>query len=329
MPTFLFAQAFASTLALAAAALDPGGTYVVKKELKGAGTAPEAIAHARAEMKSELESYDLTEGKPVLLLVNKTEQLMALRTLPKSDPKKNGAQGGAKESAQPPAEPGLEHALELTFEALKSSSEVHISGMPRPFVTKTDLGAVLSKTPLVIRGDGKTAKKVEGLAAARAAALAQVKDPVGRNTVNGLFDEAVLLRTSSATSTGGCLAAFGKKAPGERWEFSVTEQGATLSYDCEFEGWAEASGKKIAVVKITLRKNRQVRQQPSGVPGIAETSGQGRLYFLPATNESLQKMETEILVEPTEVEISKLKARGEKVPRNRTRMRHWNRLFPI
>lgn len=308
-----------SVPALAAALLEPGGTYAVNKELKGPGAAPKPLASAKAEMRSELESFDLTEGKPVLLLSNRTEQLMALRTLPKDDPKKG----------QQPAEPGLDHALELTFEALKSSSEVHISGMAKPFLTKTDLGAVLSKTPLVIRGDGKVAKKVEGLAAARASALAQVKDPVGRNTVNGLFDEAVLLRTSSATSTGGCLAGFDKKNPGDKWDFSLTEQGATLSYDCEFEGWAEVSGRKIAVVGITLRKSRQVRQQPNGVPGMAETSGKGRLYFLPATNETLMKMETEILAEPLEEEIAKLKARGQNVPRNRTVMRHWNRLYPI
>lgn len=319
MPSLIALALLLPLLTNAAPLLDPGATYAVKKERKEMGSVQKVIENAYAEMKSDLESFDLSDGKARLLLANKTEQLFSLKTLPQ-DPKA-GTKDGPKD--------GLSHALELKFEKLKSMSEVYLGGMAKPFSTGIDLGSVLAQTPLVIRGDGKTAKKVEGLEAARTKALSQVTNQAARNTVLGLLDESVLLRTSSATSTGGCLGGFEKRSVGDKWEFSLTEQGTKLEYDCAFEGWAEAKGKKVAVVAITLRKSRQVRQQPNGVPGMAETSGQGKLYFVPDTQESLMRMETEILTEPMEDEIRSLKARGQPVPRNRTLMKHWNRLYPI
>lgn len=301
--------------ALSAPELDPQADYPVKKELSGGSQKQSAIPNAQAEMKSELESYDLTTGKSRLIVSNSTEQVFTVKTLP-PDPEK-------------PAPKGLEHAIELKFEKLKSVNEVYMGGMAKPFSTRIDLGRVLSSTPLVIRGDGTKGKMVEGLAEAKAKALGQVRDQASRNTVIGLLDESVLLRTSSVTSTGGCLEGFEKRKLSEKWDFSLSEQGAKLDYSCEFLGWAEAKGRKIAVLGIQLRKSRQVRQQPNGVPGIVETTGKGKIYFVPETQESVMRMETELMAEPMEEEIRRLKAAGKQVPRNRTLMKQWNRLFSL
>lgn len=315
MLNLFLALALLPAYAFPAPILDPSSTYAVKKELTGTGSAQKPLEHYKSEMKSNLESYDLTSGRSQLLLTNRTEQLFSLRTLPR-DPKNPGPEG-------------LDHAVELTFEKLRSSSEVYINNMPKPFVTDVDLGSVLAKTPLTLRGDGKTQKKVEGLAAAREAALGQVKGQIARNTITGLLDESVLLRTSSSAATGGCLGGLDGKKIGDKWDFTLNDQGARLEYACEFKGWAESGGQKIAVIAVTLKKSRQTRQQPNGTEGIAETSGSGHVYFVPGTQESLMNLDTEVMAEPMSGEIERFKARGEKVPRNKTIMKMWSRLYGI
>lgn len=299
----------------AAPLLDPAASYVVGKQKKAPGPAVKAVENAASEMKMDFQSFDPNDpsGKP--LLSNQTEQRMRIRKLP-AEPKKENV-------------PAVPERLELTFEKLATTSTVAVAGLPQPFVTRSDLGAFLGSKPILITGDGSS-RKVEGLAELRAKAMQDVKDPIARSTLLGLLNEEVLLRTGESSGTGAsCLSAFEKKAPGDKWAFSREEQGVKLEYDCEFEGWAEAKGKALAVIKLVNRKSRQRRQQPNGVPGMAETEGSGVMIVEPVSGESLVKMDTSITVEPLEEEINRLRATGRPVPRNKSLLKHWNHLYPL
>ncbi len=299
--------------------LDMNGSYPVKKELGGAGVAPKSIENSYSETKIDFQSFDLndTSGKP--LLSSQTEQLVKMRTLPK-DPKDQQA-----------IKDGLDHRVELTFEKLLTVSAVKVAGLPKPFETRNDLGIFLKNKPLVVKGDGKTGKKVEGLAEIRAKMNAEVRDPIAQSTLSGLMKEEILLKTGApgAAQDSSCLGGLARKNPGAKWGFSREEQGAKLEYECQFEGWTEVRGKKVAVIKVQSKKARTQRTQPNGVPGMTETESSGSVYFVPDTQESMMKMETSIFAEPMEAEIQRLKAKGEPVPRNRTRMWHWSRIYPI
>ena len=304
-------------LSFASPLLDPSSTYTVKKELKGAGVAPKAIENAYSETNIDFQSFDLndTSGKP--LLSSKTEQLVKMKTLPK-DPKDTQA-----------IKDGLDHRVEITFEKLLTVSSVKVAGLPKPFETRSDLGAFLMNKPIVVKGDGKTGKRVEGLEAIRAK-MGEVRDPIAQQTLSGLLKEEILLKTGTAgAQDASCLGSLGGKNPGAKWTFFREEQGARLDYECEFEGWAEVKGKKVAVIKVQSKKARQQRTQPNGVPGMTETESSGTVYFEPENQESMMKMETTILAEPLESEIKSLEAKGKQVPRNRTRMWHTSRLYPL
>jgi hypothetical protein len=301
--------------AQAAPLFDFGQKLSVSKELKNTGVAPKLLEDSYSEMKMDFQSFDVNDksGKP--LLSNQTEQRMKMKKVP-DDP------------AAPKTGPGSK--LELTFEKLVTTSTVTVAGMPKPFVTKNDLGAFLTSRPLTVTTDDKGARKVEGLAEIRAKASQEVKDPIARSTLLGLLNEDILLKAGAAVSSdSSCLGAFAGKKPGEKWAFAREEQGVKLEYECEFEGWANVKGKKAALIKITSKKNRVKRQQPNGVPGMAETEGQGTLYVEPGSGESLLRMETSIFVEPTEEEIRRMQARGETVPRNRSKLVHSSRIYPL
>jgi hypothetical protein len=316
----LLALAFAvSSPAHAAALLRPGAAYKVQKELKDAGPAPKPLASFYSELELDFESYDPNDSSGTPLLSTHSDQLMKLKRLPKLDPKD-------------PAFPkdGLNDRLELTFVRLVNTSKVRVPGLRQPFETKSDLGALLAAHPLVIRGDGKAARKVDNLDQIRDEALAKAPDPATRTSVRTLLSENLLLRAGGAAGQDtSCLGSFARKKPGEKWSFSREEQGVAFHYDCDFRGWAEEGGKKIAVIDVRSPKQRTRRPQPNGVPGMAETEGEGTIYFEPSTQESLLRMETRITVEPTDEEIGRLKARGETIPRNRSVMKNWNHLYAL
>ncbi|HEY8278070.1 MAG TPA: hypothetical protein VIH99_00510, partial [Bdellovibrionota bacterium] len=209
-------------------------------------------------------------------------------------------------------------------------TEVAVPGMDKPFTTRSDLGVFFSNKPLVIVGDGKVAKRVEGIEKIRAQVSQEVNDQISRTTALSLLNESLLLKTSSALGQDiSCLSAFEKKKPGEKWKFSREEQGAKLDYECQFEGWAELGAKKAAVIRIRSGKQKTVRVQPNGVPGVAETEGLGTFYFEPETQESLMHMETKILVLPTEEEQRSLKRKNLPVPGNRSLMKHWTHVYAL
>jgi len=301
----------------AAPLLDPMAAFPVKVELKDAGPSVKAPESFYSEMDMDFQSFDPNDSSGLPLMGNHTGQLVKIKKLPKDTDKQA-------------EKDGLAERLELTYERLTSSTSVVIPGMKQPFETKSDLGVFLMNKPLVIRGDGKTAKKVEGLEQVRAQAAAQVKEPMARNTLMTMLKEDLLLKTGAAVGqNSSCLGSLEKKKPGDTWKFSHEEQGVKLEYDCTFEGWAEAKGKKLAVIKVVSGKQRTVRTQPNGMPGVAETEGTGTVYFEPETQESLLRMETKINVEPGDEEIARLKAKGATIPRNKSLMKMWNHLYAI
>jgi|GEM_PF-5701689 len=311
---FIFLVPFSAS---AGPLLDPAITYTITKELKSSGVAPRAVENSYSETKIDFQSFDLndTSGKP--LLSSQTDQLVKMRTLPK-DPKDVQA-----------IKDGLDHRVEITFEKLLTVSTVKVAGLPKPFETRSDLGVFLMNKPIVVKGDGKMGKKVEGLEAIRAK-MSEVRDPIAQQTLSGLLKEELLLKTgTSGAQDASCLGALGGKKPGAKWSFSREEQGAKLDYDCVFEGWSEVKGKKVAVIRLQSKKARVQRTQPNGVPGMTETESSGIVYFEPETQESMMKIETNILAEPMESEIKSLKAKGAEVPRNRTRMWHTSQLYPL
>lgn len=304
---------------MAAATLSPTGTYSVKKELKGTGVAPKPLESFYDALDIDFESYDPNDGSGQPLMGSHTDQLMKLKKLPKLDP---------KDPAAP--QDGYLDRTELTYERLVSTSKVRVPGLARPFETRSDVGALLSSKPLVIRADGKGGKKVDNLDQIRMDALAKAPDPGTRTTINTLLSESMLLRTSS--TVGGdstCLSKFAGKSIGAKWSFSREEQGVKLDYDCTFEGWSETGGKKLAVIRMHSPRTRTTRTQPNGMPGVAETESDGVVYFEPAGQETLLRMTTNISVEPAEEELNRLKARGQTIPRNKSVMTMVNHLYGI
>jgi hypothetical protein len=145
------------------------------------------------------------------------------------------------------------------------------------------------------------------------------------------YDECTI-RGDTANLSGkdsSCLSALGKKKPGDSRKFTQEEQGVKLNYTCTFEGWGELSGKKVIVVGVKSDKQRVRRQQPNGVPAIAEMSGEGKILFLPEGPEALMRMKTDIDVEPTEEEIARLKASKGEISRNKSKMKHTSFLYPL
>jgi hypothetical protein len=249
----------------------------------------------------------------------RTEQLMKFKKLPPLD---------AKDPAFP--KDGFNDRMAFTFEKLVTLSRVTVPGMKSPFETRADLGAILSDKPLSVRGDGKASRKIDNLEAVKNAALAQTKDMVARTTLSTVLREDLMLKaTTSAGPESSCLGSLAGKKPGDKWKFSAEEQGVPISFDCSFEGWSEAIGKRIVVVKVHSNKHRVQRQMPNGTPGMAETESDGVIYFEPTAPETLQQTDTKILVEPADDAVLRMKARGESVPRNRSTMQLLNHVYPI
>ncbi len=297
---------------------NPHDKFTLNKDWKSPGPKVKAPENVTVAMEMDFQSFDPNDKSGEPLMENHTNQVMKMRKLPR-DPKDTQA-----------IKDGVPEKLELTFDQLVTSSSVVVPGMKKPFKTRNDLGTFLAGKPLVIRGDGKTAKRIDGLQALRDQAAQEVKDPVSRSTILQVLSENILLKTGTAVSqNSSCLEQLEKKKVGDKWGFSREEQGAKIEYGCEFEGWAEAKGKKVAVLKIESGKQRQTRLQPNGVPGVTETEGNGTVYFEPETQESLLRMETRIYAEPTQAEIDRLKAKGATVPRNRSVMKLWNHLYPL
>jgi hypothetical protein len=292
----------------------------VKKEIKDAAPDFKMSPSYYSELEMDFESSQETKGSFQPVMSTHTEQLTKMKVLPPLDPKDPAY-----------SKDGANERKELTFEKLINASSVIVPGLKQPFESKADLGSILSSKPLVLRGDGKTVKKVERLAEVKAEALAQAKDPLSRNTINIVMSEDILLKSGDNLSgkDSSCLSALGKKKPGDSWKFTQEEQGVKLNYTCTFEGWGELSGKKVIVVGVKSDKQRVRRQQPNGVPAIAEMSGEGKILFLPEGPEALMRMKTDIDVEPTEEEIARLKASKGEISRNKSKMKHTSFLYPL
>jgi hypothetical protein len=308
------------SFAHAGPALSPTGIYAVKKEIKDAGKdagTPESF-YSSAEIDFESRDPNDTSGQP--LAATHTDQLTKLKKLPKLDPKD-------------PAAPkdGYLDRMEMTFERLVNVTRAQIPGMARPFEARADAGALLSGKPLILRGDGKTPKKIDNLGAVKSGAMAKASDPMTRNTLNLLLDENRLLPmgASGASSGGTCLDGIAGKKPGEKWGYSHEEQGAKLDFSCAFEGWAEEGGHKIEVIKLHSPKTKTVRTQPNGVPGMVETESDGVIYADPASHEMVSRADTTINAEPMPEELERLKARGQAVPRNRSTVKTVTHVYGI
>jgi hypothetical protein len=298
--------------ALSAPTLSPSETYPVKKELRDAAAkAPKVLDLYYSAIEIDVQSYDPadTSGQP--LMSTHTEQLVKTKKLPKDAAKK--ADGDR---------------LEMTFEKMINESKVRIAGLKKPFETKSDFGTILSGRPFLIRYDANGDGHVENLDQIRAEALPKATDPMMRTGLSTLLNEKLLLKAGEATGQdSSCLGKLGGKKPGAKWSFSREDTGAKLNFDCTFEGWAENAGAKVAVVKIQCPKQRNARPQPNGVLGMVETEGSGTLYFDPAHDETVMRMESTSTAEPMADEIEKLKARGAVIPRNRTVIKTWNHLY--
>ncbi|MGZ3653171.1 MAG: hypothetical protein ACXVB9_19300 [Bdellovibrionota bacterium] len=306
--------------AVAGNILSPGSYYPVKKEIKEAAPAMKPLESFYFEMQMDFDSFDGNSMGGKSIMSTHTDQLVKTKKLPKL-------------AATDPlfSKDGLNDRTELTFERLVNSTKVPVPGLPAPFETKADVGVILASRPLILRGDGKGApKKIDNLPQVKAESLASAKDPISRTTLSLILDEKRLLGVGAAAAQDtSCLSKLSGKKPGDKWKFTLQADGVSLDYDCQFEGWSEAQGKKIAVVKIKQNKQRTVRQQPNGTPGVAETDGEGEIDLDPATQESLLKMNTRINVEPAEEELNRLTAHGQAVPRNRSVMTNWNHIYPL
>jgi len=314
----LLVLSFILSAAQAAPFLNPEHNYSVIKDKKDPGVAPKALENSYNETKIDFQSFDLsdTSGRPII--TSKTDQLVKMRTLSR-DPRDLQA-----------IKNGLDFRTEIVFERLLTTSSVRIQGLAAPFETRQDLGVFLMNNPIVVRGDGTVAKKVEGLEVIRAKSAHEVKDQISRSTIAGLLKEEILLRTMPKDGhSTSCLGTFEKKIPGAKWKFIREEQGIRFEYECEFEGWAEVKGKRVAVLKMQSKPVRVRRIQPNGVPGMTETMSSGSLYFEPESQEIMMKVETSVLAEPMEEEIERLKAKGKEPPRNRTRMWHTTRIYAL
>ena len=321
MKTIPLAMVFAYTLfsvsGNAAAFLSANPAYNINSQLQETGSQPKTLDAYYSELEMDFTSFDPDDSSGQPLILTHSEQRMKFARLPEWKP-----------TAPDFPKDGLTDRVEITFERLVNTSRVRVPGLQQPFETKSDLGALLRTRPLLIRGDGKSSKKIENLEKVRAEILSEVRDPVSRTAVMALLNEGILLKIGASTGEGmSCLGSFQGKKIGEKWKFQVEQQGVKLDYACEFQGWAEEKGKRIAVIKVNSPKQKAVRIQPNGVPGVAETESEGMVYFEPSSQESLMRMSTQITAEPTEEEIARLKAKGQTIPRNRSELKHFSRIY--
>lgn len=301
----------------ASSSLSDSAGYAVKKELHAVAPdfrLPESFAF---EQKIDLDSVDPDDAGSPSLYGTHTEQLTKVKKLPKLDPKDAPKDGYLDRS-------------ELSYERFFMTSQVRVPGLARPFETRVDLSPLLATKTLVIRGDGKAAKVVDNLGEARADLMQKAGDAGARMAVGKLLDENELLRMAGkGGESGGCQSQLTGKKPGDKWQYTYSEGGLGLDTDCTFGGWSEADGKKVAVIKVHSPKRKATKLQPNGVPGVVETEIDGSLVLEPVGRESLQKMVTVSTAEPTEDEVSRLKAKGQKVPRNRTTLSMVIRIYGI
>jgi hypothetical protein len=305
--------------AFAGNVLTAGSSYPVKKELTSPAPAVTSPKSFYVDMVMDFQSFDAGNPSAPPVMSTRTEQLMKFKKLPVLD---------AKDPAFP--KDGFNDRMEFTFEKLITLSRVVVPGMKSPFETRADLGTILSDKPLLVRGDGRAPRRIDNLDSVKNAALAQTKDMAARTTLSTVLREDLMLKaTTIAGPESSCLGGLVGKKPGDKWKFSAEEQGVAISFDCTFEGWSEALAKKIAVLKVHSNKQRVQRQMPNGTPGMAETEGDGEIYFEPTAPEILQQTDTKILVEPAADAVLRMKARGESVPRNRSTMQLRNHVFPL
>ncbi|MGE3260141.1 MAG: hypothetical protein AB7K68_00020 [Bacteriovoracia bacterium] len=256
----------------AAAIFTDFGTYPLKAEWKEVSPAAVTLADARYEYAMSFSAYENGSEKPKF--TSETNQSIRWKKMP--------------------AEEGVDH-FEMVYEAYRTRSKMELMPGMDPHVTAQDLSLYLSAKPLSVSGSGGQPKKIDNLEAVRAQLAAEVKDPAARQALLMTFREEVVLDgMKGLLQDYTCIPGAGNKAIGAVWKGQLDTASMKLSFDCKFDGWAEAGGVKVMSIGITLAKSRQVSKLPSGATANVETEGAGTLYFEPKSKESLTKMELTI-----------------------------------
>jgi hypothetical protein len=122
-----------------------------------------------------------------------------------------------------------------------------------------------------------------------------VKDPVAKQALLLTFQESMLLDAArSYLQPNSCLRDFGGKAVGAGWKMDFVAQGMKMTYECKFAGWADAGGRKVAVVAIKVPKSRQENRMPMGGNAQVDSEGSGTLYYEPQSREALTVLDLDI-----------------------------------
>lgn len=276
----------------AAPLLERGASYSVKAERKEAAIAPKVLKEKRVETRIELQTYRGEEKEPNVR--SDTNQLLRVKGL----------------------EP--EGRMEVEFEKFDITSRIPLPGMSKPFETRQDLGIHLLGKPFILRWQAGEVVGVEGLEKVRARLSAEVKDPISKHTLMQIISEDMIKKSlGNIAINEPCLTDLPKKKPDEKWKVTKTEGANKLNYDCTFEGWAEAKGKKVMVVSYAIPSQKSVNSGPAGTQ-TNQVSGKGRVILEPESGEALLSSTNTFVME----EARKGAAPG------RTEIASWNLHYP-
>jgi hypothetical protein len=294
MKLFLFFCA----LAYGAPVLDRNASYPVKAEEKAA--APDFRALNDVWVDSHAETSGTADTRTV--------QRIRLQPL---EPKSEGERTGVE------------------YQRFDLFSRISLPGMAKPFESRQDLGTYLLGNPFQVRWKDGEVAGIDGLDGFRARLSSQVKDPVAKFSLLQVFTEDMLKKSvPGLLQPSFCLKSLSGKTPGAKWQDSHGQGEVRAVYECSFEGWAEARGKRVAVIGFRMQKRKTPVVQPNGQRQLVETEGSGKITWEPRSQETLVFTEMNVVVEPPPDEVSRLERAKRPVPRTATRTKSWSHHYP-
>lgn len=294
---FLFLFSF---VAQAAPLLDPKASYETRAEVKGAAPGFRALGDHRFVSRVEVQSFE--EGQKDANMSSDTDQELTVKELSRD-------------------------RRQVSFERFSTVSKVRLPGSPKPFELKQDFGAALRGQPFVLVYKSGEVEKVEGLAKVRAG-ITKSADAVTRQTLLQVMNEDIVKTTMAGIRQDGfCLAGLKGRKVGDSWSGARTTDGTKTEFTCVFDGWAEAKGKKVAVITVTVPPQMREGQGMIGQKFAVESRGSGRLLLEPEARETLLSMTMEMHTQPPAEEVARLTSAGKPVSRTRSVLRSWAHHF--
>lgn len=256
---------FVSAFCVAAPVLTMNQTYSVKPEWKDPLPAFIPLGESRLETRVDLESYSGGDSDP------------GVRTLTKQKFHFKEPKGDSQE---------------VIFESFETSSKVKVAMLPKPMENRSDFSPHVSNKSLTLHWKEGQVSQIDGLEKMKSQLNSEIRDPLMKFAINQVFSEEVFKRTFTALAQNSvCVDGVKGKNPGDKW--TGMRKLGDLTYECFFEGWAEAKGSRAAVIKVTIPAQKQtVNGQRS------EVLGGGSLVWIPASKESLLKLSNTIYLEP-------------------------------